>query len=234
MAAILFLLFVSISFLVVRIGAVALELTGLPWSQAKFQALSAFSNSGFTTRESERILNNPARRRIASFLIVLGNAGFITMIGAFVSSLNEQELTRSLANIFLIILGFAALLWISRRSVIHVKLRSVVKDWLLKNSDFDIALPEELLHLERGYTLTSITISEKFHALGHKLHNLQFKQNEMQIIAIERSSEFMPIPRGTQTLEAGDKIIVYGRKKKVREFFKSSEVKPLTISEKQG
>lgn len=234
MAPLLFLLFVSISFLVVRIGAVALELTGLPWSQAKFQALSAFSNSGFTTREAERVTTHPARRRIVSFLIVLGNAGFITMIGAFVSTLSEGELARSLFNIFLIIIGFAVVTHLSRKTVIQEKLKSFVRDILLKNYDFSAPLPEELLHLDRGYTLKNITISDKFHALGNKLHNLKFKQNEMQILAIERGDEFMPIPGGTQTIEAGDKIIVYGRSSKVREFFKTSEVKPLTISESGG
>ena len=55
MPAALLLIFIAVSFIVVRIGAAALELTGLSWDQAKFQALSAFTNAGFTTRESEQI-----------------------------------------------------------------------------------------------------------------------------------------------------------------------------------
>ena len=36
------------TFVVVRIGAVAFNLTGMEWAQAKFQALSCFSGTGYT------------------------------------------------------------------------------------------------------------------------------------------------------------------------------------------
>ena len=49
----LFLVVVVASFIAVRIGAIAFQLTGLEWSLAKFQALSCFSGTGFTTKESE-------------------------------------------------------------------------------------------------------------------------------------------------------------------------------------
>jgi Trk-type K+ transport system membrane component len=49
MNLILFVLATLISFVAVRIGAVALHLTGVEWSQAKFQALSCFTGTGFTT-----------------------------------------------------------------------------------------------------------------------------------------------------------------------------------------
>lgn len=55
----LFIFAILISFIVVRIGAVAFELTGLEWSIAKFQALSCFTGTGFTTRESELVLMSP-------------------------------------------------------------------------------------------------------------------------------------------------------------------------------
>jgi hypothetical protein len=49
MPVIISLLVITISFIVVRIGAVAFELTGLPWERAEFQALSAFTTVGSTT-----------------------------------------------------------------------------------------------------------------------------------------------------------------------------------------
>ena len=70
----LFILTLTVSFVVVRIGAIAFQLTGLEWSLAKFQALSCFSGTGFTTKESELITSNKQRRKIASILIILGNA----------------------------------------------------------------------------------------------------------------------------------------------------------------
>ena len=88
---ILFILTLIVSFVVVRIGAIAFQLTGLEWSLAKFQALSCFSGTGFTTKESELITSDKQRRRIATILIILGNAGFVIMIATLASSLVPQE-----------------------------------------------------------------------------------------------------------------------------------------------
>lgn len=48
----------------IRVGAIVLELTGLSTDVAAFQAQSAFSGAGFTTSESESIVNHPVRRKI--------------------------------------------------------------------------------------------------------------------------------------------------------------------------
>ena len=71
---------ILVSILIVRAGAVALRLTGLDPKTANFQALSAFTRAGFTTRESELVVNHPRRRTIVTWLIVLGNAGIVAVI----------------------------------------------------------------------------------------------------------------------------------------------------------
>ena len=70
---------VIVLIIIVRAGAIALMLTGINSEKAHFQALSAFTGTGFTTNESERTVNNKIRRRIISFLIIFGNGGLITL-----------------------------------------------------------------------------------------------------------------------------------------------------------
>ncbi|MDI6886556.1 MAG: hypothetical protein QMD22_09525, partial [archaeon] len=53
------LLVIFISFLVVRAAAIALMMTGMDEKRARFQALSAFTGTGFTTREAESVVNHP-------------------------------------------------------------------------------------------------------------------------------------------------------------------------------
>ncbi|MDD5128962.1 MAG: hypothetical protein PHO40_04860 [Candidatus Omnitrophica bacterium] len=90
MNLLLFLIVIGVSFITVRIGAIAFQLTGLPWPLATFQALSCFTGTGFTTRESELVTSLPQRRRIASVLIILGHAGFVTLIATFANSLRTD------------------------------------------------------------------------------------------------------------------------------------------------
>ena len=77
----------TISILVSRTGAVALRLTGLPEQVARFQARSAFTGAGFTTSESEAIVNHPVRRRIVSQLMIVGNLGFVSVMATVIVSL---------------------------------------------------------------------------------------------------------------------------------------------------
>ncbi|MBN2181618.1 MAG: hypothetical protein JW715_06870, partial [Sedimentisphaerales bacterium] len=80
-----------VSWIIVRIGAIAFQITGLEWSLAKFQALSCFSGTGFTTKEAELITGDKRRRQIATILMILGNAGMVTLIASAVGALNPEH-----------------------------------------------------------------------------------------------------------------------------------------------
>ena len=85
MLSILTLLMVlTFSILVTRIASVALTHTGLSRESAKFQARSAFTGVGFTTSESEKVVNHPVRRRILLLLMLLGNAGIVTAVSTLI------------------------------------------------------------------------------------------------------------------------------------------------------
>jgi hypothetical protein len=77
------------SSLVTRMAAMALALTGMSGEAARFQARSAFTGVGFTTREAEEIVWHPVRRRIVMLLMLLGNLG----VGAVVATLMLSFIT---------------------------------------------------------------------------------------------------------------------------------------------
>ena len=62
------ILTIFISFLIVRAAAIALMMTGLDHKRSIFQALSAFTGTGFTTKEAEKVINHPLRRKIIIWL----------------------------------------------------------------------------------------------------------------------------------------------------------------------
>ena len=230
MAVLLLLLVIFVSYTAVHIGAVALELTGIPWDVARFQALSAFSNCGFTTRESEDVTRHPVRRRIVSYLIIFGNAGIVTTIGTFASSMVQGNLGRTLINVGAIAAGLTLILWIARRQGVTDRIRRSATRWLSKRYKFTADRADELLRLHEGYGLTRIKLEQNSPAIGQTLKDLSLKDHLVQVLAIERDSRYMPIPRGDDKLCAHDRLIVYGDENQITAVFAPESEERLTLT----
>src|ERR1041385_8484169 len=78
------LLIVALSVLVIRIATLVLTATGMAPHHARFQARSAFTGAGFTTSESEAVVNHPIRRRVIGNLMLLGNVGLVGVAGTLI------------------------------------------------------------------------------------------------------------------------------------------------------
>ena len=85
-AALSLLIIFAVSFFVVRLAAVALRLTGLPEQNAKFQAMSALTGTGYTTTEAEMVVNYPIRRKIITWLMIFGNLGIVSVLSTLMIS----------------------------------------------------------------------------------------------------------------------------------------------------
>ncbi len=83
-AALTVAVLLALSVIIVRIAAVAMRITGLPETVARFQCVSALTGTGFTTNEAEMIVNYPVRRRIVVTLMVLGNIGLVSIASTFI------------------------------------------------------------------------------------------------------------------------------------------------------
>lgn len=224
MAVFLFLSVLIASFLVVRLGAVAFEMTGLSWDEAKFQALSTFTNTGFTTREAELITTHPIRRTIASYLIIAGNAGLVTTIGSFAGAMAEQEFVDSLTNLAVVIAGGAVIVALLRHPRISSRIRSAAGRWLGRRFEFKLEpTPVELLRLDQGFSLERFPLPEYCPATGYTLSELDLKEKNLQVLAIERGPRFMPIPSGDARLTYGDCLIVYGDREALQRVFQPAE-----------
>ena len=94
-AALTIVVLLAISVLIVRVAGVAMRLTGLADNVARFQCISALTGTGYSTHESEMIVNYPIRRRILVAVMVLGNLGMVsfasTFIVTFISTESEFE-----------------------------------------------------------------------------------------------------------------------------------------------
>ena len=210
--------FIVVSFLIVRVGAVALELSGLQRNKARFQALSAFTGTGFTTRESEMIVNHPQRRRIVTFLMVLGNAGIVSVIATFVLSLvSSQGILRPSLKFVGIVIFVLAFFWVVSREKITSVLTEKIKQKLMTHMDLERITVEEVLHQAQGYGIAIVEVSQTSRLAGLPLALADLRNQGITVLSIEREGVPIPIPSAQEEIRLGDRLVCYGLLESIRE-----------------
>ena len=204
------LLIVFVSFLIVRAAAVALMLTGLDQKRARFQALSAFTGTGFTTHESENVVNYPKRRRIIMWLMILGNAGVVTVIVTATSSIITVKGYFLSVEMLFFIAGFYLIYKIVTHKGLMRRWENFMEDKFLKSRMFEEATTEDLLHLVEGYGLVRSIIIENSPLKNRTLSDNKLNEKGILVLGIERGMNWIPVPKGNETMIEGDKLVVYG------------------------
>ena len=230
---ILFILTLVVSFVVVRIGAIAFQLTGLEWSLAKFQALSCFSGTGFTTKEAELITGDKQRRRIASGLIVLGNAGLVIMIATLAGSLVPQEtilskLSESFlpfdippylvrwVNLSIIVVLVYVVYRVSTYEKFVRQLTSFLRKRIIKREIFKKVSFEELLLATGGYGVSRVAVCAGSPVLKKTLSRSGLREHDVAVLAIVRGEQTIPNPPNDTKILLDDELICFGRLENIR------------------
>ncbi len=204
------LLVVFISFLVVKAATIALMMTGMEVKKAQFQALSAFSGTGFTTKEAESVVNNPMRRKITTWLMILGNAGIVTVIVTATSSLVTSKGYNLALNITLLIAGFYIIYKIATLKGFVRRWESFIENKLVKSKAFEEGATEDLLHLLEGHVLLRVLIQENSPFIDKSLKDARLTAQGMLVLGIERDKHWMSIPKAGEVIRKDDRLVVYG------------------------
>ncbi|MFP4180080.1 MAG: TrkA C-terminal domain-containing protein [Spirochaetaceae bacterium] len=212
-ALISFFVLLIISLSLVRIAAVILQLTGIAFDSALFQARSAFTGAGFTTRESEMIVNHPVRRQVISTLMLIGNIGFVTFVSSLVISfLTVQTREAMLKNIAILFVGLVFLWFVSRAKIIGVLLTKITERFLRKWTKIHTYDYDSLLNLSGDYEVITIKIKRESWLAERGLADLRLSDEGILVLAIRRADgHFIGSPRGETMVYENDELIVYGR-----------------------
>lgn len=222
-AVISLLAIVALSLIVVRVGTLALTMTGLARDVASFQAHSAFFGVGFTTREAELVVGDPVRRRIIKHLILVGNIGVTAGTGSIIVAFVKADSTGDELRVLVWIFG--GLLALGLLSITP-PVRALL-DWLIQRSlrRAGVAHPADfalLLRLHAGFVIEEVHI-----APGHALVGRQLKQAQLGTLGVvvlgctrSGSEEYLGTPTGSFQIQADDRLTVYGRQSRIAELLR--------------
>jgi len=202
---------IILSTVIVRVGAIALEMTGLARDASVFQAHSAFSGVGFTTAESEAAVNHPVRRRILRVLMLLGNVGFTSVIATLVLSLSTATQTQFATR--LVVLASVVLgLWaISKSRWLDRGLNRLIRLALARWTALSVVDYAELLGISRGYVVSELEADKNDWIAERSLADLALSDEGIVVLGVQRKGRsYVGAPRGSTVIKPGDLVTLYG------------------------
>lgn len=228
MNLLLFVIILIVSIVVVQIGAIAFELTGVNNTQAHFQAISCFTGTGFTTKEAEQVVADPQRRRIASVLMVLGKAGFVSLLATFANSLTTNDLAipylhglvpqgvETLIKVAFVVLVVFTIYRITTRTRLSTRLSDRLRGKIVKRQFIKPVSFKELLVEPGGYGVSSINIFKGNSLVNKTLHDTKLETHDIIILALERGGKVTTSPPGQTKVVVGDKLTCFGKLDTIR------------------
>ena len=160
LAATSLLIVVLIGVLAGRLGALALLATGVPHEIARFQARSALTGCGFTTSESEQLVNHPVRRRIVKTLMLAGNAGLVTIAGTVMLSFATSGSTGdALTRAAIILVGVGFIVRVMHAERVEGLVTRLLTRLLNRYSDLELRDHRSALRLTADYEVHELALN---------------------------------------------------------------------------
>jgi len=214
----LMLVILTLWLFVLWFGSVALEATGMERKRARFQALSALTGTGFTTREAEDIVGHPRRRLIASWLIFLGSVGIILfllilLVIILVGIKPSKPLPPGITILSALpAIALLVLFWLG----VLDKLGTAIANRLKRSAYFTAELSiKETVHQAGDYSVARFTIGRKAPEAGCKIGDTSLAEHGINILAIERGDRTLAFPEAGEVVQAGDHLLCYGKTEEI-------------------
>jgi hypothetical protein len=211
------LVVVALSLLVTRVATVLLVATGMSRQAARFQARSAFTGSGFTTRESEDVVNHPVRRRVVMTLMLLGNAGIVAVGSSLIIGFRSGNRTQW-TTILELLVGLLALLALSRSAWVDHRLTRAIRRLVARHTDLQTRDIASLLDLTGHYAVSELLLEEGDWMADRPLGELRLRDEGIAILGVTRADgSHLGVPGEWTVVRPGDTAIIYGRTEALEE-----------------
>ncbi len=211
--------------LICEIFTILFRLTGLTEETARFQVISMLTTCGFTTTESELITSSRKRKKLAFITILFGYIFSVTIVSMVINFFTRSNDENSLQIIFKVILAviFIIIIWyiLLKVNVVKIHFDKIISKIgikiMFKNQDNPIMV----LGIFKNEVIAEIIVTN----LPNELLNTELKNSfirsnyNLQILTVIKSDDTTKPVTGDTVLENGDKIIIFGELKNIKNLF---------------
>ena len=216
MALFLFSIIILVYWIITELFTILFRFTGLPEEKARFQVISLLTGCGYTTRESEMVLSNKHRRRLARYTMLFGYVFNITVVSAFINVFLSLKLTQAEHYYFgiLIPLGEVSVIFIFMRvPSVHAwgdaLLQRIAGRIVRESESFNSILLLDYIGKGSIALLTINHIPEEFRGVPLAQMGLKAETGILVMLVEHRGKKAEPAGADT-VFEVGDKITVFG------------------------
>ena len=231
-AVALILAVISLYLFVIEAFFVAFKLTGLATNKIKFQVASLFTGSGFTTNESELIVNDERRRRIAVACMYIGHIFSVVIMGLVTNviisivtlSYNNEDITKSplwYFIVFFVALGLFLIVLFLKIPPINRKFQAMLEKMAInmskKNRNNNIIT---VLDLYGKNAIAEVVLNNiPVFAEEKTLFEMQLtKKYLISVLSIKRGKRVVEVTKDTMFVK-GDILVLYGLTRDIKNAF---------------
>lgn len=224
LSSILIMVFIITYVAIINFFSILFRMTGLTKGKTTFQVISLFTGAGFTTSESEIIVNENTRRKIAMACMITGNVFSVIIVSLIVNLLSSLTLYDS--DTTFIYIGVAFVVFVAIFLFFRIPF---VKTFIAKFIEFFVIRlftknkNENFLTLLDNYGDNAIVevyincMPEDLKGKSIFESKLKAKAN-INILMIKRKGRVINVTKDTMIQEK-DEIVVFGSYFKIREYF---------------
>lgn len=212
---------------IIDVFTMLFRITGLTEEKAKFQVISLLTNSGYSTKESELVVEVLPRRKIARTIMLFGYIFAITIVSVFVNmmlALPASEQKEIWPALIIVCTLFIIFMFVRRIPVVRMAFNSVLermgRKLLYGNQDNPILLMDEF---PRGI-IAAVTVNTIPPLLaGKSLKQLQLRDKYgVHVFYIRRDDTINLNISGSTQIQVHDELVVFGKREAIRGVFEAT------------
>ena len=216
LALALFSLIILIYWIITELVTLLFRLTGLPDERARFQVISLLTGTGYTTKESEILLSNRVRRRLARITMLFGYVFNITVMSALINvffSLNAGQFEHFYIGILIPSVVVAVIFIFMRVPRVRAwgdnLLMNTADRYFMRMEAFNSVLLLDYIGSDSIAHITLRHIPEEYR--GKTLAQTRLRaETGILVMLVEHIGGINEMAKADTVFEPGDKLVVFG------------------------
>ncbi len=226
-ATLIFIVVVTLYLVVIEIFYTIFRFTGLNKEKARFQTITLLTTVGYTTSESEDVVTSQIRRRVAMVGMVFGYMFSVVIASSIINIVNGfigQNKSSNFANVVIMVSAVFILFFLTRSKKVTDLLNKIIKgrieSYISKRQEVN---PLYVLDTHGKYVVCEVFITKRPDDLrGKTMIQAELRQKyDVSVLTLKRHGEIRTIDANKDTIERGDRLIVFGDLENIKILFHS-------------